>query len=208
MTKKGLKINYCVRTGGENLILTQNELLGMIFDETLSQTTKVQKEGESDWCDLNETAEWNQFFGTEREQKIWILLKRVKKENLSHGVSKARSKKDEKKTELEGSGLKGEGKKYKFQQKGPYSTRQISFFLKEGLCSDRDFVWKEPFKEWKKISLIKEFFTHPGQTIKDILMQEDRKYKPKRIKMIRYSPSQPPLDWTELQKKVQSLQKE
>ena len=85
--------------------------------------------------------------------------------------------------------LKKQVEKNSFRQKGPYSEEQISFFLKIGLCSARDFIWKEGFEKWQRISLIPEFCTHPADTIRDILIQQGRKYKAGRARMIRYSPS-------------------
>ncbi len=199
------KMNYRVQIGEKVFILTRSELFLRIFDEVLGQTTKIQRAGESVWRSLNETAEWNLICGFEKDKKIWTLLLPVGRK-LACFQNYLPVKKKQPVPEFSNQIIKQ--KKYVFKQKGPYSTKQISFFLKMGICSDRDFIWREPFKKWKKISLVSEFSTNPAQTIKDILTQQHRKYISKRVKMIRYSPSQPALDWLELQKTVQNFQKE
>ena len=92
-----------------------------------------------------------------------------------------------------------------FKQKGVYSTKQICFFLREGLCSSRDFIWKRGFREWKRISLVTDFSTHPIHTMEDLLARQIRKYKPQKARIVRYSPSGPTLDWFELKKFVQDF---
>lgn len=198
------KMDYRVKIGGKVFILTRSELFLMIFDEVLDQTTKIQIADEPVFRNLNETIEWNLMYGFEKDRKIWVLLIQPGRK-LVHFQKYLSPEKKETKSEFLKRKIKE--KKYVFKQKGPYSTKQIAFFLKTGLCSDRDFIWREPFKNWKKISLVSEFSTHPAQTIKDILTQQNRKYIPKKIKMIRYSPSLPSLDWFELQKTAQNLQK-
>ena len=101
--------------------------------------------------------------------------------------------------------LKKKDKEKAFRQKGPYSTKQICRFLEMGLCSAKDFIWKAGFKEWKRISLISGFPTHPTDTIEDILTQQSRKYTPKKARILRYSPSESLLDWSELQKAIQNF---
>ena len=99
--------------------------------------------------------------------------------------------------------LKKQDKSPYFRQKGPYSTKQIRFFLKKGLCDACGFIWKHGFTEWKRISLVAEFSTSPARTIEDLLTGQSRKYKNQKLKMVRYSPSAPaPLDWSELQKSL------
>ena len=85
--------------------------------------------------------------------------------------------------------LKKQGKEHPFRQKGPYTKEQVCFFLQMGLCSSKDFIWKEGFKSWHRISLVPEFCTHPADTIRDILIQQNRRYKAGRARMVRYSPS-------------------
>ena len=85
--------------------------------------------------------------------------------------------------------LKKQSEKNSFRQKGPYSTEQVCFFLRIGCCSAQDFIWREGFKKWNKISLVSEFCTHPADTIRDILIQQIRKYKTGRARIVRYSPS-------------------
>ncbi len=97
--------------------------------------------------------------------------------------------------------IKREGDR-SFKQKGVYSTEQVRFFLKEGLCSPKDFIWKKGFKEWRRISLELKFSTHPMNTMEDILAWQMRKYKSQKPKIIRYSPSNPALDWFELSERV------
>lgn len=65
----------------------------------------------------------------------------------------------------------------KFKKKGPYSTNQICQFLVMGLCFSWDFVWTKNFKEWKRISLVSDFSTHPAHTIEDAITQQNRLYK-------------------------------
>ena len=99
--------------------------------------------------------------------------------------------------------LKRQSEKQSFRQKGPYSTTQIRRFLETGVCESGDFVWKKGFKEWKRISLISDFDSHPSDTIGDILTQQNRRYTAKQARIVRYSPSKTFLDWSELQKNVQ-----
>ncbi len=99
--------------------------------------------------------------------------------------------------------LKRQGERQSFRQKGPYSTMQIRRFLEIGVCESRDFVWKKGFKEWKRISLISNFDSHPSDTIGDILAQQNRRYTTKQARVVRYSPSKTFLDWSELQRNVQ-----
>ncbi len=155
--------------------LNEKELLQWIFDEKLSPTAQVQKGHKKAWNKLSETSEWKLFYDYSYAEKNWILLKRPGKT------------------------------KSPFKQKGPYKTSQIVFFLKTGLCSDRDFVWKKNFREWKRISLVSDFSTHPAHTVEDLLTQQNRKYKTQKARMVRYSPSAPSLDWFELQKAVQDF---
>ncbi|MDE0119605.1 MAG: hypothetical protein OXM55_06325 [Bdellovibrionales bacterium] len=99
--------------------------------------------------------------------------------------------------------IKRDGGDRSFKQKGMYSTEQVRFFLKEGLCSPKDFIWKKGFREWRRISLVLKFSTHPMHTIEDILAWQMRKYKLQKPKIIRYSPSAPSsiLDWGDLKPK-------
>ena len=164
-------MDYHIYMDTSLFVLTQEELMQWIFDEKLKPSAKIQKAEERDWQNLSETPEWNLFYGSENEEKDWILLK----------------KSSEKKS---------------FRQKGPYSTRQVCRFLEMGLCFSWDFIWTKGFKEWKRISLVSELSTHPGHTIEDILTQQNRQYKDKKAKMVRYSPSRSFLDWFELKKVV------
>ena len=97
--------------------------------------------------------------------------------------------------------LKREGDR-SFRQKGVYSTEQVRFFLKEGLCSPKDFIWKKDFKEWRRISVVLPFSTHPMGTIEDILAWQMRKYKLQKPKIIRYSPARSSLDWLDLSERA------
>ena len=65
-------------------------------------------------------------------------------------------------------------KKYKgdFIQTGPYSQQGIQTLLKQGFLSDQDFVWKEGFSSWKRISLCSEFHTRIEGTLEDFMDQE------------------------------------
>ncbi len=96
--------------------------------------------------------------------------------------------------------LKKQGKSPYFRQKGPYSTGQIRFFLKTGLCDACGFIWKKGFTEWKRISLVADFSTSPARTIEDLLTGQSRKYKNQRVRMVRYSPSAVAPGRAELQK--------
>ena len=104
--------------------------------------------------------------------------------------------------------LQKKGKTGVFKQKGPYSTAQIRFFLKKGLCYSSNFIWKKGFQEWKRISIISDFSTSPLNTIEDILTHQSRKYKNQKVKIVRYTPSRPSFDWQELQKSVYWKQSE
>ncbi len=73
-----------------------------------------------------------------------------------------------------------------WKKQGPFSLTQVKGFLKTGLCSDKDFIWRPGFKEWARISLRKEFSTHPGHTLEDILIQQNRKYQVQKPRNIRY----------------------
>lgn len=90
-------------------------------------------------------------------------------------------------------------KKYKdrsFQQKGPYSKKQICFFLQEGLCSSKDFVWKKGFTKWRRLSLVSDFSTSPADTIEDLLIHQKRVYKNRPAKTVRYLPSDSIKEWS------------
>ena len=83
-----------------------------------------------------------------------------------------------------------------FEQKGPYSTEQISFFLQMGFCSSKDFIWKKGFTKWKRLSLVSDFSTSPADTIEDLLIQRNRTYKKRSAKTIRYILSGFPGNWS------------
>jgi len=71
-------------------------------------------------------------------------------------------------------------KKYKgsFIQTGPYSQQGIQTLLKQGFLSDQDFVWKEGFSSWKRISLCSEFHTRIAGALEDFMDQEFLKSRP------------------------------
>ena len=125
-------------------------------------------------------------------KKQWILLRKKRSKELSVASEKQRSDKKA---------------SHPFQQKGPYSTQEIREFLKTGLCSSRDFVWTEGFKEWKRISLISSFPSHPRETIEDTLTYQQQKNTSQELKILRYSPIPTSLDWSELSKSLQNWQK-
>lgn len=154
--------------------LAQQELMQWLFDERLKSSASIQRGSKGVWQKLDDTPEWNLFYGACNEDKDWVLLRKS-------------------------------DKKKPFKQKGPYSTRQICRFLEMGLCSAQDFIWRAGFKEWKRISLISDFFTHPADTIEDILTQQGRKYTAKKARILRYSPSGSFLDWSEFQNTIQDF---
>ncbi|MDE0151229.1 MAG: DUF4339 domain-containing protein [Bdellovibrionales bacterium] len=71
-------------------------------------------------------------------------------------------------------------KKYKgdFIQTGPYSQKGIQTLLKQGFLSDQDFVWREGFSSWKRISLCSEFHTRIEGALEDFMDQEFSKANP------------------------------
>ena len=71
-------------------------------------------------------------------------------------------------------------KKYKgdFVQTGPYSQKGIQSLLKKGFLSDQDFVWREGFSSWKRISLCSEFHTRVEGALEDFMDQECLKARP------------------------------
>ena len=89
-----------------------------------------------------------------------------------------------------------------FRQKGPYSKKQICFFLKEGLCSSRDFIWKKGFTKWRRLSLVSDFSTSPADTIEDLLIHQNRVYKDRPAKTVRYLPSDSIKEWSGFQKSL------
>lgn len=125
---------------------------------------------------------------------VWRKLRKTPEWNLFYGPCK-----DPKNWIL----LKRWEEGRSFRQKGPYSTTQIQRFLEMGVCTGKDFIWRNGFKEWKRISLISEFLSHPANTIEDILDIQNRKYTKKQARIVRYFPSRTLLDWSELQKNVQ-----
>ena len=89
-----------------------------------------------------------------------------------------------------------------FRKKGPYSKKQICFFLQEGLCSSKDFVWKKGFTKWQRLSLVSDFSTAPADTIEDLLIHQNRVYKNRPAKTIRYLPSDSIKEWSVFQKSL------
>ena len=79
---------------------------------------------------------------------------------------------------------------------GPYYGKELIGFLQSGFCSDKDFIWKPGFKEWKRISLVKGLSAHPGHVMEDILIQQGRKYQVQRPRNVRYLPSHSITWWT------------
>ena len=71
-------------------------------------------------------------------------------------------------------------KKYKgnFIQTGSYSREGIQSLLKKGFLSDQDFVWREGFSSWKRISLCSEFHTRLEGALEDFMDQELLKTRP------------------------------
>ena len=66
-------------------------------------------------------------------------------------------------------------KRYKktFVQSGPYLKTGLQILLKKGLISDQDFVWKEGFSSWERLSLCAEFHTRKDASIEDLMDQLD-----------------------------------
>ena len=71
-------------------------------------------------------------------------------------------------------------KKYKenFVQSGPYSQKGIQTLLKQGFLSDQDFVWREGFSSWKRISVCSDFHTRMEGALEDFMDQELLKNRP------------------------------
>lgn len=84
-------------------------------------------------------------------------------------------------------------KKYKedFVRSGPYSQKGIQTLLKQGFLSDQDFVWREGFSSWKRISVCSDFHTRVEGALEDFMDQEFLKTKsaPKLLIYKRKSPS-------------------
>ncbi len=78
-----------------------------------------------------------------------------------------------------------------FVQTGPYSREGIQTLLRKGFLSDQDFVWKEGFSSWKRISLCSEFHTRIEGALEDFMDQEFLKSKasPETLVYKRKSPS-------------------
>lgn len=84
-------------------------------------------------------------------------------------------------------------------QKGPYNTNQIHKFLELGLCFSWDFIGTKTFKNWKRISVVPHFLTHPAHTIEEILYQQNKLYKvPQKSQSIKYDPSKGAIKWSKL----------
>ena len=62
-------------------------------------------------------------------------------------------------------------KKYqrRFIQTGSYSKKGVQYFLDKGLISDQDFVWKEGFSSWLRLSICEEFHTNLSSSIEDLM---------------------------------------
>ncbi len=62
-----------------------------------------------------------------------------------------------------------------FIQSGPYLKKGLQVLLQRGLVSDQDFVWKEQFSSWKRLSVCQEFHTRMDATIEDLMDQFSEK---------------------------------
>ena len=163
-------MDYCVYIGKSFFVVTERELYRHIFDGKITADAQIQKGPKGRPCRLRDTAEWRRFCQPDG------------------GKDEATSACAKKEWVL----LTKRPKSGGFQQKGPYSAQQIAFFMREGLCSAKDFIWKKGFTEWKRISLVPGFCAHPAHFIEDVLTQQTRKYRPGaegRARMVRYSPS-------------------
>ena len=173
--KNGKEVNYHIYMDSILFVLTRKDFLRWMFEEKLHPSAQIQIGPQGKWQTLMDTAEWALFYNHSSINTGWSLLS------------------------------KQGGNPPAFKQKGVYSTKQICFFLREGLCSSRDFIWKKGFKEWKRISLVTDFSTHPIHTMGDILARQMQKYKPQKAQIVRYSPSGTTPDWFELKKTVQDF---
>jgi len=169
-------MHYHILSEDSLFILTQVELMHWIFCEKIPHGALVQKDLGGKWQKLSEISEWI-FFHSPGQDKVWMLLKKIHIDKESKTI---------------------------FKQKGPYSTEQISLFLELGICSSKDFIWKEGFLEWRRLSLVPEFVTHPIDTIEDALTLQMRKYQFNKPKIIRYCSDNmfSYIDWAEISSKT------
>ena len=56
-----------------------------------------------------------------------------------------------------------------FKKSSGYSTKGLQSLLKKGWVSDKDFVWKNGFKSWERISVRSEFHTPLESSVEDFL---------------------------------------
>ena len=84
-------------------------------------------------------------------------------------------------------------KKYKenFIQTGPYAQKALQTLLRKGFLSDQDFVWREGFSSWKRISLCSEFHTRVEGALEDFMDQEFLKTKPSQSQVLVYKRKEP-----------------
>ena len=89
-------------------------------------------------------------------------------------------------------------KKYKkkFVQSGPYFKKGLQIMLKRGLISDQDFVWREGFPSWERLSLCSEFHTRLDASLEDLMDQLAERYIPPAQSQITYYKRPVYPDWS------------
>ena len=64
-----------------------------------------------------------------------------------------------------------------FIKTSPWGREGIQTLLKLGLISDQDFIWKEGFSAWERISLCPHFKTRFDDTAEDLMDRAFTQYK-------------------------------
>lgn len=90
--------------------------------------------------------------------------------------------------------------KQKFVQSGPYLKKGLQLLLKKGLISDQDFIWKEGFSSWERLSVCTEFHTRKDSFMEDLMDQlEEERPKNFSSRLVYYKHPVYP-DWSKWRK--------